>query len=232
MDRALRLDREGHVERPGQKDELEILRSITERLNGFLYRCINDSTYSVLYATPSIQTLTGYDASEFYGKRPRTLASLLEEADVAHMDGLVREALNNKMTWAIDYRLKNKAGKSLWVHEVGGGVFGEDGELLFIEGLVLGIEGERAAELKRQQRLVALTTETNGILADADEILTTIKTLSLLSFNARVEAARAGQAGRGFAVVASEMKRLADGTDKLAKGISGKVRRVRDVMAE
>ncbi|NGM80782.1 hypothetical protein G5B61_30375 [Burkholderia multivorans] len=104
--------------------------------------------------------------------------------------------------------------------------------MLFIEGLVLGIEGERAAELKRQQRLVALTTETNGILADADEILTTIKTLSLLSFNARVEAARAGQAGRGFAVVASEMKRLADGTDKLAKGISGKVRRVRDVMAE
>ena len=74
---------------------------------------------------------------------------------------------------------------------------------------------------------MALTTETNGILSDADDILTTIKTLSLLSFNARVEAARAGEAGRGFAVVASEMKRLADGTDRLAKGIATRVSRVR-----
>ncbi|WP_422110809.1 methyl-accepting chemotaxis protein [Burkholderia multivorans] len=55
--------------------------------------------------------------------------------------------------------------------------------------------------------------------------------MSLLSFNARVEAARAGDAGRGFDVVASEMKRLADGTDRLAKGIADKVSRVRTVMA-
>lgn len=225
-----RIAATGRHEPTSRGDELGILRSITDRLNGFLYRCMNDASYSVLYVTPSVETLTGYASSEFFGEYPRTMASLLDLEDVSHMESLVNMALSRKEPWTIDYRLKTKSQGSVWIHEVGGGVFGEEGELMFIEGLVLGIEGERAAELKKQERLVALTTETNGILSDADDILTTIKTLSLLSFNARVEAARAGEAGRGFAVVASEMKHLADGTDRLAKGIATRVSRVRAAM--
>lgn len=231
MKATYRIDTTGQHVPASLDDELSILRSITYRLNGFLYRCMNDATYSVLYVTPSIETLTGYAASEFFGEHPRTMTSLLDREDAAHMESMVNKALSRKESWTIDYRLKTKNHGSVWIREVGGGVFGEDGELLFIEGLVLGVEGERAAELRKQERLVALTTETNGILSDADDILTTIKTLSLLSFNARVEAARAGEAGRGFAVVASEMKRLADGTDRLAKGIATRVSRVRAAMA-
>jgi hypothetical protein len=117
------------------------------------------------------------------------------------------------------------------VREVGGGVYSETGELRFLEGLVIEVQGERAAQLAAQHRLTAMTAATNPILADVDEILRTIRTLSILSFNARVEAARAGDAGRGFTVVASEMKRLADDTDKLAKRISERVKVARQVLA-
>lgn len=45
------------------------------------------------------------------------------------------------------------------------------------------------------------------------------KTIHILSMNARVEAARAGDAGRGFAVVAQELTRLSTSTDEVAKGV-------------
>lgn len=76
-----------------------------------------------------------------------------------------------------------------------------------------------------------MTAATHPILADIDEILKTIRTRSILSFNARVEAARAGDAGRGFTVVAAEMKRLADDTDKLARQLSERVKVARQVLA-
>jgi hypothetical protein len=52
----------------------------------------------------------------------------------------------------------------------------------------------------------------------------------LLSLNAAIEAARAGDAGRGFAVVAAEVRRLADGTEQGAKEVSLKLNDVQSAM--
>lgn len=51
------------------------------------------------------------------------------------------------------------------------------------------------------------------------------RTIHILSMNARVEAARAGDAGRGFAVVAQELTRLSTSTDEVAKGVEVNSRR-------
>ncbi|MGP8473722.1 methyl-accepting chemotaxis protein [Burkholderia sp. PR2] len=178
----------------------------------------------------SIEALTGYPANEFLANRARSLASLFHAEDVAHATDVVNSALRSRDSWTMDYRITTASGDIKWVREVGGGVFSESGHLEYLEGLIIGVEGERAAEIKNQVRLRAVAAATTDILTDADEILRAIRVLSLLSFNARVEAARAGQAGRGFAVVASEMKHLADGTDALAKRISINVNVVRSAM--
>ncbi|GLU35253.1 methyl-accepting chemotaxis protein [Trinickia caryophylli] len=212
-------------------DELGIMHSIAGRMRGFLYRQLNDDDYTVVYATPSIETLTGYPASDFANNAVRTLPSLTVREDETYVVGVVRQALERREPWTVDYRIRTARGNLVWVREVGGGVFSDRGELLFLEGLVIEVQGERAAELALQGRVVALTQATNPILAHVDEILKTIRMLSILSFNARFEAARAGDAGRGFTVVAAEMKRLADDTDRLAKQISESVKVARQVMA-
>ena len=47
---------------------------------------------------------------------------------------------------------------------------------------------------------------------------------NLLSFNASIEAARAGNAGKGFRIIANEVKNLSDRTTKLSADIDVKVR--------
>jgi len=88
---------------------------------------------------------------------------------------------------------------------------------------------ERAARgddaLKRMQvsmnNIFKSSKEMTGILGMINSISDQI---NLLSLNAAIEAARAGDAGRGFAVVADEISKLADETSKSLKDIDAIIR--------
>ena len=72
-------------------------------------------------------------------------------------------------------------------------------------------------------QLIEQVNETNKAIASINEAVELISDITsqtnLLSLNASIEAARAGQAGRGFSVVASEIKQLADQSSQGADSI-------------
>lgn len=83
-----------------------------------------------------------------------------------------------------------------------------------------------AITFESQQMVASVANGTKQVIESNREISNKIISVNdiafqtnLLALNAAVEAARAGEYGRGFAVVASEVRKLADGSKKLAGDI-------------
>ena len=79
------------------------------------------------------------------------------------------------------------------------------------------------------EAFVKQTHEMNSIL---DSIRDISNQTNLLSLNASIEAARAGDAGRGFAVVADEIRKLSDSSEKLVEQIAEIVNSIQLSMTE
>lgn len=92
-------------------------------------------------------------------------------------------------------------------------------------------EGARAGQAasKGMQALASLGGEIGAIVQVIEEIA---EQVNLLSLNAAIEAASAGEAGRGFAVVAGEIKTLARRVQEASRDIAGKIERIQSGVQE
>ena len=199
--------------------QASVIESVASRLNGFFYRCQNDAGYTMLFMTDGIDTMTGYPASDFINNRVRTFTSVVHPKDVPSVDAAVGGAVEKRTKWEIDYRLIKRDGQPLWIHESGAGIFDDQGQLMFLEGVCIDISPQKLQEEKLGQLVNRISGTSNDIVEAVQHILGELRTLKLLALNARIEAARAAEHGAGFAVVAQEMKSLADTTREEADRI-------------
>jgi hypothetical protein len=196
-----------------------VIESVASRLNGFFYRCQNDAGYTMLFLTEGIETLTSYPVNDFLNNRVRTFTSIVDPQDVGAVDAAVGAGVEKRAKWEIDYRLIKRDGHPLWIHESGAGIFDDNGQLMFLEGVCIDISPQKKQEEKLEQLVGNISGTSNDIVEAVQHILGELRTLKLLALNARIEAARAAEHGAGFAVVAQEMKSLADTTREEADRI-------------
>lgn len=88
------------------------------------------------------------------------------------------------------------------------------------------------AEQKRYaEQFKNLISQAKLITTKINDIQNISQQTNLLSFNASIEAARAGNAGKGFRVIANEVKKLSDDTDKTSEEIKRNVINLTDAIS-
>ncbi len=194
-------------------DLLGFEQSVLRKMNGFIYRCKADEHFTMLAMTSGIERIFGYPVDDLVGNRVRSYMSITHKDDIAFVDKTVSDCLAKRTDFDMDYRLVAADGREIWVHESGGGIFDDNGNLLYLEGAVTDIN---AFYGRNQQRMAELAR----VADKATDVLELLRYLKLLALNAGIEAARAGEAGASFGVLAQEMRKLAYQSEELTKSIA------------
>ena len=212
-----------------RETETALIHSIVGRMNGFLYRCRNDKSYSMMFMAGDVRLLTGLEADAFTGPPCKSYAGMTHPGDTDLVYAAVDAGLAVRGNWSVDYRLVRADGSDRWVHEIGGGVF-EGDALLYLEGVVIDCDRGKRDELHNLDMLAAISERARMLLANTVPIVEILRTLRVLAINARLEAGRAGLQGAAFGFVAHEVSRLAEETSVLAERIATVTGQLQDLL--
>jgi len=150
------------------RDTEEHFRSVVANIPGVVYRCACDETWTMQFMSDHIEDLIGYPASDFIENKVRTYGSVIHPEDRPYVIQEVDEALERGASYSLEYRLIHITGESRWIAEHGRAILGPDGRRQWLDGVLLDITRQKAAEdsrdlAERQLRHQALHDSLTGL---------------------------------------------------------------------
>jgi len=139
------------------RESQRTLATLMGNLPGMAYRCRNDRDWTMEFVSEGCLALTGYRSADLIGNRTLSYNDLIHPDDRAAVWNQVQEAVRKRRPFRMTYRIRTAAGQEKWVWEQGVGVFGADGKLEALEGLITDITERTRAEdeLRRSEASLA-----------------------------------------------------------------------------
>ncbi|AYV57936.1 PAS domain S-box protein [Leptospira kmetyi] len=169
------------IENALKQSELQ-KRSLIENIPGVTYRCLFNDKWTIVFLSEAMEKLTGYPVSDFMEPNPkRYFVDLIIPEDKEPIGAVVAEAVRMRKSFVLEYRILDRYGEIKWCWGHGSAIFGGNGEVLFLDGVILDITERRnmEEELRRsmEKAELAALTKTSFLANMSHEIRTPMNSI-------------------------------------------------------
>ncbi len=159
------------------KQSEQQVRSLIENIPGITYRCLLNEDWTSLFMSDEVESMTGYPVSDFFQPAPvRSFKEIMHPDDREKVSKAVQEAVQEKRAYVLEYRIFHKNGEIRWFWENGCAIFGGNGDVLFLDGVILDMTERRRMEedlrKSKEKAELAAITKTSFLANMSHEIRT------------------------------------------------------------
>lgn len=139
------------------------LSTLMSNLPGMAYRSLNDSRRTMEFVSEGCLSLTGCEPADLIQNGRVAYMQLVHPEDRQPVWREIQAAVQSGNPFQITYRITTAGGEERWVWEQGRGVYGDEGELLALEGFITDTTERVQAYQMLEQRVIDRTRELSAL---------------------------------------------------------------------
>ena len=120
---------------------------LLDNLPGMMYRCKFDRNWTMLYVSSGCFELTGYPPNDILNNTTISDNDLIIETYQDEIWNNWQIAVESQEKFLQEYEIITANGESKWVWEQGQGIYDNQGNILYLEGLIIDINDRKMNEL-------------------------------------------------------------------------------------
>ena len=126
-----------------EQEYVRMLKTLLSNVHGMVYRCRDDADWTMEFVSEGCSRVTGYEPRDLMFNGRVSYESLTHAEDQLWVREAVREALKQRVSFDLEYRIVHANGGIRWVWERGTGVQDAEGRIVAVEGLIQDITERR-----------------------------------------------------------------------------------------
>jgi len=152
-------------------------RTLVSNLPGAVYRSVFDADWTIEFISDAIAEISGYPATDFINNRVVVFNSIIHPEDAAMVEEILDQIIIEKPEYTIEYRIMRPDETVRWVSEKGQGIFNENGEVMWLDGVIFDITNRKGAEAELHQTLQLKDELAATATAQAQQLEQTLQNL-------------------------------------------------------
>ncbi|MEM6519112.1 MAG: PAS domain-containing protein, partial [Cyanobacteria bacterium P01_C01_bin.70] len=157
------------------KESEERNRTLVNNIPGAVYRCKADQDWTLVFQSDAIAEITGYPVDH-----PSTQADwrLIQAGDRDRVEYEIANAISQRRSFEVEYRLRHADGSTRWVLETGQPIADTTGTVQFIDGVLTDVTRRKEFEKRLQElaRRQGLINRISTQIRDSLELLPLLQT--------------------------------------------------------